>query len=268
MALFRKRPVAVEAVQWPGEDRRATIDVLYQWVMAAGISGTSIEIPKAPDDGILIGTLEGVMRANPGDWILRGVKGEVYPCKADIFAETYEPATGVETDERDELREARIALGILSTVAPHVEVDVLDPVAMAHKIVAALTEGQPAEGGDSLEEKLRHAINYHSAESPSNTPDFLLAQFLLGVLEAYNRTLVARERWSRGGSDDARSALDEAWVDGFSTGADGAWCSKRLRRMGHGEVEAFTEEAARLLIASCADHRQESVQPTPAEEES
>lgn len=35
-------------------------------------------------------TLEGVMRGNPGDWLIVGVKGEMYPCKADVFAETYE----------------------------------------------------------------------------------------------------------------------------------------------------------------------------------
>ena len=39
-----------------------------------------------------IKTLEGVMRADPGDWIITGVKGERYPCKPDIFAATYEPA--------------------------------------------------------------------------------------------------------------------------------------------------------------------------------
>jgi hypothetical protein len=41
---------------------------------------------------VTITTLEGVMRADPGDWIIRGVKGEFYPCKPDIFEATYEPA--------------------------------------------------------------------------------------------------------------------------------------------------------------------------------
>jgi hypothetical protein len=39
---------------------------------------------------LYIGTLEGVMRADPGDWIIRGVNGELYPCKPDIFEQTYE----------------------------------------------------------------------------------------------------------------------------------------------------------------------------------
>ena len=41
---------------------------------------------------LYIGTLEGIHRAEPGDYIIRGVKGELYPCKPDIFAATYEPA--------------------------------------------------------------------------------------------------------------------------------------------------------------------------------
>jgi hypothetical protein len=41
---------------------------------------------------LFIGTLEGVHRADPGDWIIQGIKGELYPCKPDIFAATYEPA--------------------------------------------------------------------------------------------------------------------------------------------------------------------------------
>lgn len=48
--------------------------------------------PERKTDCFLIQTLEGVMRAYPGDWIIRGVKGELYPCKPDIFDATYEPA--------------------------------------------------------------------------------------------------------------------------------------------------------------------------------
>jgi hypothetical protein len=45
-----------------------------------------------PERGIIIRTLEGGMTASPGDWIIRGVQGEFYPCKPDIFEATYEPA--------------------------------------------------------------------------------------------------------------------------------------------------------------------------------
>lgn len=60
MAKYRKKPVVIEA---------------YQCTVRVSIS-----------------TLEGTMTAQPGDWIITGVKGEQYPCKPDIFAATYEPA--------------------------------------------------------------------------------------------------------------------------------------------------------------------------------
>lgn len=49
-------------------------------------------VQHAIGEFLLIETLEGTHRANPGDWIIRGVKGEFYPCKPDIFAATYEPS--------------------------------------------------------------------------------------------------------------------------------------------------------------------------------
>ena len=57
--------------------------------------GATAEVTFAFHEGELaIKTLEGVMIANVGDWIIRGVQGELYPCKPDIFALTYEPAEG------------------------------------------------------------------------------------------------------------------------------------------------------------------------------
>ncbi|WP_204664866.1 hypothetical protein [Dyadobacter sandarakinus] len=52
--------------------------------------GADASMPR--EDKILIPTLEGVMEASLGDWIIRGVNGEFYPCKPDIFEKTYEPA--------------------------------------------------------------------------------------------------------------------------------------------------------------------------------
>ena len=80
MAKFRKKPVVIEAWQnsddtdWP------------EWMHEYNILG------REPGGIILIRTLEGVMRANLGDWIIRGVNDEIYPCKPDIFQKTYEPA--------------------------------------------------------------------------------------------------------------------------------------------------------------------------------
>jgi len=75
---FRKKPVIIEAVQW-------TYDNVKELAEFMGM-------PCMMDDGdcVIIQTLEGPMKANNGDWIIKGVKGEFYPCKPDIFKETYE----------------------------------------------------------------------------------------------------------------------------------------------------------------------------------
>jgi len=85
MAKFRKKPVVIEAVLWDG--RMTTVEPLL-----AGSTTETVE-QDLGDPALLIPTLEGTMRAEVGDWIIRGVKGELYPCKADIFAATYEPVT-------------------------------------------------------------------------------------------------------------------------------------------------------------------------------
>lgn len=84
-ATFKKKPVQIEAMQYTAESCRD----LCQW---AGIPHG----PNNDDCGVaslFIQTLEGEMEARPGDWVIRGVKGEFYPCKPDIFAATYEPVT-------------------------------------------------------------------------------------------------------------------------------------------------------------------------------
>jgi hypothetical protein len=84
MPKFRKKPVVIEAVQWDGQDY-ATI---AQFV---GAASQVVRNELSPTDTtLLITTLEGDMIAREGDWIIRGIKGEFYPCKPDIFAATYE----------------------------------------------------------------------------------------------------------------------------------------------------------------------------------
>ena len=82
---FRKKPVVVEAIKWDGSNPHE-IDkfVLGEKKKLKGIS-EGIFITK-----IIIPTLEGDMTAQKGDWIIKGVKGEFYPCKPDIFEATYE----------------------------------------------------------------------------------------------------------------------------------------------------------------------------------
>lgn len=79
MALFRKRPVVIEA-------NRLSMDNSHALAIWAGAK----ELDDSYD--IIIPTLEGDMRATAGDWIIRGLKGEFYPCKPDIFELTYEKA--------------------------------------------------------------------------------------------------------------------------------------------------------------------------------
>lgn len=97
---YRKKPVVIEAAQFVGSS--AEMHAIYQWVESqtqGSFNPLSDEVPATgvsidPATGhFLIATLEGVMRANPGDYIIRGVQGEFYPCKPDIFEATYEQET-------------------------------------------------------------------------------------------------------------------------------------------------------------------------------
>lgn len=108
---YRKKPVVIEAIQLPeaypeGVDpssdeyaRNLQAMEVYRWVEAntqGSFDPLADEVPASgvsidPATGfLLIATLEGVMQAKPGDWIIRGVQGEFYPCKPDIFEATYE----------------------------------------------------------------------------------------------------------------------------------------------------------------------------------
>jgi hypothetical protein len=84
MPQFRKKPVVVEAELFDD----AFVTKYHGTMHRTGIS--------FHHDYALINTLEGSMRAERGDWIITGVKGERYPCKPDIFAETYEPAVAAD----------------------------------------------------------------------------------------------------------------------------------------------------------------------------
>ena len=83
MSTFRKKPVEVEARQYTSEN---WVDIA-EWCREGGVRIGMTDTGKAS-----IPTLEGTMYASPGDWIIRGVQGEFYPCKPDIFEQTYEPA--------------------------------------------------------------------------------------------------------------------------------------------------------------------------------
>lgn len=90
---FRKKPVIVDAFQWNGEE---SLDQLPDWFTTdENLKAIMIQCFMDPPY-ISIRTLEGTMHCQVGDYIIRGVKGEIYPCKPDIFEETYEQITVVE----------------------------------------------------------------------------------------------------------------------------------------------------------------------------
>lgn len=82
---FRKKPVEIEAIQFTGSN----ITDIWDAFGADDIYG-----PTEDDSCAYILTLEGKMRCAVGDWIIRGVQGEFYPCKPDIFEQTYEAVRG------------------------------------------------------------------------------------------------------------------------------------------------------------------------------
>lgn len=94
MPKFRKKPVVIEARRVPLWADRGDAATFVDEVVALAdwCGGRSHMMDPPPDipEGIYIPTLEGEMRADPGDWIIKGVQGEFYPCKSDIFEATYE----------------------------------------------------------------------------------------------------------------------------------------------------------------------------------
>lgn len=87
---YRKKPVVIEAVQWTGEN---VAEILNFGNTGPHPSwGDDFKI-NPPAHTVEILTREGTMSAQPNDWIIRGVQGEFYPCKPDIFAATYDPVT-------------------------------------------------------------------------------------------------------------------------------------------------------------------------------
>jgi hypothetical protein len=98
MAKYRKKPVVIEAVQFFPETAQAVLDFIgSKWPTdrwdsePAGLYGNGSGKDFVAN-GLWVKTLEGKMTAMPGDWIIKGVKGEFYPCKPDIFEASYDPA--------------------------------------------------------------------------------------------------------------------------------------------------------------------------------
>jgi len=80
---YRKKPVIIDAIQWKGG--RDNVDEIKQF------AGKTFFCWHIYTNSISIETLEGMINASKDDWIIKGIKGEFYPCKPDIFEATYEP---------------------------------------------------------------------------------------------------------------------------------------------------------------------------------
>jgi len=155
MTKFRKIPVTIDAIQWTGENLRDVINFTdgqpdtrthhagMMWDQYADLVAR---------DGLKIFTLEGEMNASVGDWIIRGIKGEYYPCKPDIFSATYVPAdfqpeapplsAALEVPEVAALVDvARASRIILAEHEPH-------PLPVLGRLLAALSALDAAKGGE------------------------------------------------------------------------------------------------------------------------
>ncbi len=92
MTKFRKKPVVVEAFQFPGfgvsfDFGISKVLAFEDWLYENG----GLSHIKYKGNTVVISTLEGDMIGLPGDWIIKGTNGEFYPCKPEIFKEIYEP---------------------------------------------------------------------------------------------------------------------------------------------------------------------------------
>ena len=95
MKKYRKKPVVIEAVQYLGGKKNA--EEILNWINEAAFLAHQSSI----NGNINITTIEGVMSASIDDWIIKGVKGDFYPCKPDIFDLTYEIVLGWPNDDEE-----------------------------------------------------------------------------------------------------------------------------------------------------------------------
>lgn len=179
MPKFIKRPIEIEAIQiiQHGRDRVALAG-FADWISEA-IAKHDKEEGHLCLSGLhcFVVTKEGVMRGKAGDWLIRGVEGELYLCDGAIFAKTY-----IETD--------------------------------MHEPPPAIDTGK---GREPLSSEIERLINEHNRENVSDTPDFILAQFLMQSLEAFEAATNWRTKWYGGNGNVqympgtlSRKNLDEA----------------------------------------------------------
>lgn len=179
---YRKLPVIIEAVQISQEEPAPP------WLSAA-FDNTTVTTDGA--GGVYIKTLEGLMRGSPGDWIIKGVNGELYPCKPEIFEKTYERvdgplivSAGDLTDYTDEEMAALMQAPTAITYMPR-----------GGGPIAEDDSRHPKQRYSRFEEVICGAINGCSMENGSDTPDFILASFMVANLKALDQLSQYRDKW-------------------------------------------------------------------------
>ena len=124
MPRFRKKPVEIEARLWDGSF--ASAGDIVDWIHHWGGSAVHTDFTTA-NPQISIKTLEGIVTASIGDYVIKGVQDEFYPCKPDIFEATYEPVIEeerpwwAEENERLATPEEQLSLNVLDLRDPAVE---------------------------------------------------------------------------------------------------------------------------------------------------
>ena len=104
MQKFVKKPVVIEAIQYNGENIEAIEDFVGKKLSTVMTSDVGVKL--------IIPTLEGYTNASKDDWVIKGIKGELYPCKPDIFKEIYSLVTEKSTVEKNELTFGEKAVGL------------------------------------------------------------------------------------------------------------------------------------------------------------
>lgn len=91
MPKYQKKPVVIEAIQLTVKNHYLVIEFVNAGRLTDGQPEIEHDVANPENIKLHIPTLEGLMTANAGDWIIKGIQGEFYPCKPDIFEATYEP---------------------------------------------------------------------------------------------------------------------------------------------------------------------------------
>lgn len=161
MPLFRSKKVVIEARHYSPDTNPESAADIIEW------SGAEVGVDSISGSPtyVVIPTLEGPMTVNDGDYVIKGLVGEFYPCKPDVFHQKYEPIFEGECGGEDWEKQEEF------------------------------------EQPPTFEQDLDAVLNKHSQEIASNTPDYILANYLRSSLIAYQTAVIGRDRWWRREAD-------------------------------------------------------------------